>query len=40
VWTQFEHTGMVIEMLEREVREWARVSRVTFESQGAYVRGL
>ena len=40
VWTQFEHTGMVIEMLEREVREWARVSRVTFESQGAYVIGL
>lgn len=40
VWTQFEHTGMVIATLEREVREWARVSRVTFESQGAYVIGL
>jgi homoserine kinase len=40
VWTHFEHTGTVIELLEREVREWARVSRVTFESQGAYVRGL
>jgi homoserine kinase len=40
VWTHFEHTGMVIEPLEREVRDWARVSRVTFESQGAYVRGL
>lgn len=40
VWTHFEHTGMVIEALEREVREWARVSRVTFESQGAYVREL
>ena len=40
VWTHFEHTGVVIELLEREVREWARVSRVTFESQGAYVRGL
>jgi homoserine kinase len=40
VWTQFEQTGMVIEMLEREVRGWARVSRVTFESQGAYVKGL
>ena len=39
VWTHFEHTGMVIELLEREVRDWARVSRVTFESQGAYVRG-
>jgi homoserine kinase len=40
VWTHFEHTGMVIALLEREVREWARVSRVIFESQGAYVRGL
>jgi homoserine kinase len=40
VWTQFEQTGIVMEMLEREVREWARVSRVTFESQGAYVKGL
>jgi homoserine kinase len=40
VWTHFEHTGKVMELLEREVRDWARVSRVTFESQGAYVRGL
>ncbi|MGN6168751.1 MAG: homoserine kinase [Solirubrobacteraceae bacterium] len=40
VWTHFEHTGIVIDLLEREVREWARVSRVTFESQGAFVRGL
>jgi homoserine kinase len=40
VWTQFEHTGTVIELLEREIREWASASRVTFESQGAYVRGL
>ena len=40
VWTHFEHTGTVIATLEREVREWARVSRVTFESQGAYVIGL
>jgi homoserine kinase len=40
VWCHFEHTGTVIEVLEREVRGWARVQRVTFESQGAYVRGL
>ena len=40
VWTHFEQTGTVIELLEREVRDWARVSRVTFESQGACVRGL
>ena len=40
VWTHFEHTGTVIELLAREVRDWARVSRVTFESQGACVRGL
>jgi homoserine kinase len=40
VWTHFEHTGTVMPSLEREVRGWARASRVTFESQGAYVRGL
>jgi homoserine kinase len=40
VWTHFEHTGTVIELLAPEVRDWARVSRVTFEAQGAYVRGL
>jgi homoserine kinase len=40
VWCHFEHTGTVMELLDREVRGWARVQRVTFESQGAYVRGL
>jgi homoserine kinase len=40
VWTHFEHTGTVMELLGREVRDWARAQRVTFESQGAYVRGL
>jgi homoserine kinase len=40
VWTQFEHTGTVIELLERELRGWAHSQRVTFESQGAYVREL
>jgi homoserine kinase len=40
VWTHFEQTGKVIEALEREVRDWARATRIAFESQGAYVRGL
>ena len=40
VWCHFEHTGTVIELLEREVRDWARVQRVSFETQGAHVRGL
>jgi len=40
VWTHFEHTGTVIDLLEREVREWATAQRVIFESQGAHVRGL
>jgi homoserine kinase len=40
VWTHFEHTGTVMELVDREVRDWARTRRVTFESQGAYVRGL
>ena len=40
VWCQFEHTGTVLELLQREVRDWATAQRVTFESQGAYVRGL
>ena len=40
VWCQFEHTGTVLELLNREARDWAKVQRVTFESQGAYVTGL
>ena len=40
VWTHFEHTGTVMKLVGREVRDWATASRVTFESQGAYVRGL
>jgi homoserine kinase len=40
VWTHFEQTGTIVELLDREVRDWARTQRVTFESQGAYVRGL
>ena len=37
VWTQVESTGMVFEALSREVDGWARVIRVPFEPQGAYV---
>lgn len=40
VWCHFEHTGTVVELLEREVRDWATARRVTFESQGGYVRSL
>lgn len=40
VWTHFEHTGTVMQVLEREISDWATAQRVTFESQGAYVRGL
>lgn len=40
VWCQFEHTGTVFGNFEHRVRDWARAFRVTFESQGAYVRGL
>jgi homoserine kinase len=40
VWSQFEHTGTLVELLTREAQGWARVMRVPFESQGADVRGL
>lgn len=40
VWCHFEHTGTAVELLEREVRDWATARRVTFESQGGYVRSL
>jgi homoserine kinase len=40
VWCHYEHTGVVMEALEREVEGWARVIRAPFESQGADVRGL
>ena len=40
VWTRLEHTAKVIQLLEREVSNWACVSHVTFESQGACVRAL
>jgi homoserine kinase len=40
VWSHYEQTGGVVEVLTRETREWANVMRAPFESQGADVRGL
>lgn len=40
LWCHFEHTGFVVDALGREVRDWARVVRAPFESQGADVREL
>jgi homoserine kinase len=40
VWSRFEQTGMLVELLAREVHGWADVLRVPFESQGADVRSL
>jgi homoserine kinase len=40
VWSHFEQTGSLVELLGREVDGWARVMRVPFESQGADVRSL
>ena len=40
VWSHFEQTGTVVELLGRETQGWARVMRVPFESQAADVRGL
>ena len=40
VWSLFEQTGMLMDVLGREARGWAEVLRVPFESQGADVRSL
>jgi homoserine kinase len=40
VWCFYEQTGAVVEALGTEVKEWATVVRVPFESQGAYVQEL
>ena len=40
VWCQYEQTGAVMDALQREAGDWARVIRAPFESQGADVRGL
>ncbi|HEY7892894.1 MAG TPA: homoserine kinase [Solirubrobacteraceae bacterium] len=40
VWCFYEQTGAVVEALRPRVQGWARVLRVPFESQGAYVREL
>ena len=40
VWSHFEQTGSLVELLGREASGWAEVLRVPFESQGADVRSL
>jgi homoserine kinase len=40
VWSHYEQTGGLVELLGRETRGWARVMRAPFESQGADVRGM
>jgi homoserine kinase len=40
VWCFYEQTGAVASLLEGEVEGWARLLRVPFESQGAYVGEL
>ena len=40
MWCHFEQTGTLVELLTRDTRDWARVIRAPFESQGADVRGL
>jgi homoserine kinase len=40
VWCHYEHTGSVVEALQRETRGWATVVRAPFESQGADVRAV
>jgi homoserine kinase len=39
-WSHFEHTGGLVELLQRETDGWAAVLRVPFESQGADVSEL
>lgn len=40
VWSHYEQTGALVETLARETRDWARVLRTPFESQGAEVKAL
>jgi homoserine kinase len=40
VWSHYEQTGSLVELLTRETRDWATVMRAPFESQGADVREL
>jgi homoserine kinase len=40
VWSHYEQTGSLVELLSRETRDWATVMRAPFESQGADVREL
>jgi homoserine kinase len=40
VWCFYEHTGAVVEALQKEVDGWATLMRAPFEAQGAYVQEL
>ncbi len=40
VWSHFEQTGTLVELLTKQADGWAQVMRVPFESQGADVRSL
>jgi len=40
VWSQYEHTGAVVERLSRATGGWAQVIRAPFEPQGADVVGM
>jgi homoserine kinase len=40
VWCHYDQTGRLMEALTRETREWAKVMRAPFETQGADVREL
>jgi homoserine kinase len=40
VWSHYEQTGGVVEVLKRETKGWAKVLRAPFEIQGADVRAL
>ena len=40
MWSRYDHTGPLIEVLKRESAGWATVMRVGFEPQGADVRSL
>jgi len=40
VWCFYEQTGAVAEALATEIEDWAKLLRVSFELQGAYVDAL
>jgi len=40
LWSHYEHTGALVQALQREARGWASVIRAPFEAHGADVREL